>query len=147
MGRFELVSRSSFLLYPETANLTCRSHAELALANVSLKIAPGEKVALCGLSGCGKPSLIMAILRMIELREGQITIDGMDVSMLRGDEIRSRVNIVPQEPFFMPGTIRFNLDPHKRSNDESIEKVIHMVGLQGKITAGVESTGNDSIGI
>lgn len=85
----------------------------------------------------------MAVLRMMELSEGQITIDDMNVSMLRGDDICSRLNIVPQEPFFMPGTVRFNLDPHKRSSDESIETAIRMVGLLGKITASVGPNGGD----
>jgi ATP-binding cassette subfamily C (CFTR/MRP) protein 1 len=66
---------------------------------MSLNIAPGEKVALCGPSGSGKTTLIMALLRMVELSEGKIMMDDIDISMVQGDEVRSRLNVVPQEPF------------------------------------------------
>ena len=114
-------------------------HAPI-LVNVSLKIASGEKVAICGPSGSGKSFLIMALLRMVELSEGQIMIDGTDVSMLNGEKLRSCLNIIPQEPFFVPGTVRFNLDPHKRSNDESIEMALRTVGLWGRLVAGEGSS-------
>jgi ATP-binding cassette, subfamily C (CFTR/MRP), member 1 len=92
------------------------------LAGLNLSIAPGEKVAICGPSGSGKTSLIMAMIRMMELREGHITVDEEDVSALQINEVRSRINIIPQEPFFIPGTIRFNIDPQKRWSDDAIEQ-------------------------
>jgi ATP-binding cassette subfamily C (CFTR/MRP) protein 1 len=112
------------------------------LADLSLNIASGEKIALCGSSGSGKTSLILTLLRMMDLSGGQITIDDVDISTLHGDEVRSRINVVPQDPFFMPSTVRFNIDPHNRSNSESIEAAIRKVGLWGRISA--ESGGLDA---
>jgi ATP-binding cassette subfamily C (CFTR/MRP) protein 1 len=106
-----------------------RSQGPATLDDFSLNIAPGEKVAICGPSGSGKTSLIMAILRMMELKEGQITIDDKDLSSLQINEVRSRLNIIPQEPFFIPGTIRFNLDPENRSSDDDVEAAMRKVGL------------------
>ncbi|KAK0634859.1 putative ATP-binding cassette transporter [Bombardia bombarda] len=103
---------------------------------ITLSIAPGQKVAICGSSGSGKTSLIMALLQMIELPEGQITIDGVDLSRLRGNDVRSRLNVVPQDPYFIPGAVRFNLDPRQRSSDADIEAAVRKVGLEARISAG-----------
>jgi ATP-binding cassette subfamily C (CFTR/MRP) protein 1 len=130
----------------DSTDLSCRVNHTPALAEMSLNIAPGEKVALCGPSGSGKTTLIMALLRMVELSEGKIMMDDIDISMVQGDEVRSRLNVVPQEPFFMPGTVRFNLDPHKRAGDESIEKAIRLVGLWKRIIAG-EGQNSESAGL
>jgi ATP-binding cassette subfamily C (CFTR/MRP) protein 1 len=102
---------------------------------LSLSIAPGEKVAICGPSGSGKTSLIMAMIRMMELREGRITVDAEDISNLQINEVRSRINIIPQDPFFIPGSVRFNLDPQKRWPDHNIEAAIRKVDLWGRIGA------------
>jgi ATP-binding cassette, subfamily C (CFTR/MRP), member 1 len=77
----------------------------------------------------------MAILRMIEVREGHIAIDDVDISTLQGNDVRSRLNIVPQDPFFMPGTVRFNLDPRGQWADGPIEAAIRKVGLWARISA------------
>lgn len=77
----------------------------------------------------------MATIRMMELREGRITVDEEDISTLSINEVRSRINIIPQEPYFIPGTIRFNLDPRKRSSDDTIETAIRKVGLWERISA------------
>ncbi len=106
----------------------------LALIDISLSIAPGEKLAICGPSGCGKTSLIMAILRMMD-RGGKITIDNVDLTTLQGNDVRTRLDVVPQEPFFIPGTTRFNLDPHNRSSEDSIKAATRRVGLWEKISA------------
>ena len=124
------------------ANNHQRPHSPRALDHVTLNIAPGEKVALCGPSGSGKTSLILTILQMVEQSGGQIAIDDVDLSMIGGHNIRSHLNVVPQDPFFMPGTLRFNLDPHSRSSTQSVEAAIRMVGLWDKVSS--SNTSNNS---
>lgn len=96
-------------------------------------MAPGEKLAICGPSGSGKTSLIMAILRMIELKGGSISIDSHDLASLSGDQVCERLNVVPQDPYFMPGTVRFNLDPRMRSTDGNIEAALRRVDLWARV--------------
>ena len=97
------------------------------LTNLSLSIKAGEKVGICGRSGSGKSSLVLSLFRMIELQEGSIIIDGIDISALPRDVVRSRLNAIPQEPFFLSGSIRLNLDPYEKSSDgvliEALKKV------------------------
>ena len=75
----------------------------------------------------------MTLLRMISLSEGHITIDGGDIAGLRGDDVRARLNVVPQEPYFMPGTVRFNLDPREQRSDDEMEAAIRRVGLWSRV--------------
>ncbi|GIP44732.1 phosphonates import ATP-binding protein PhnC [Paenibacillus sp. J45TS6] len=59
-----------------------------ALSNINLKIEQGEFVAVIGLSGAGKSTLIRCINRMHDITEGQLLVDHVDVSKLRGKQIR-----------------------------------------------------------
>lgn len=66
---------------------------------------------------------------MIEVSGGLIKIDNLDIAILGGNDLRSRINVVPQDPFFIPGSIKYNLDPRGLSSDPVIETAIRKVGL------------------
>jgi ATP-binding cassette, subfamily C (CFTR/MRP), member 1 len=120
-----------FLCFLQSRNSSWASPgAKPILKGVSLSIEGGEHVAVCGRSGSGKTSLIHSLLRMTDIREGKIEIAGVDVSTLIQTELRSCINVVSQDPFLMPGTIRFNIDPlGVVSDDAQISHVIKRVGL------------------
>ena len=88
------------------------------------------KLTLC-LSG--KTSLTLALFRMLELSSGSMTIDGQKLTLMPRATIRSRLNAVPKEPFFLPGSIRLNLDPYGTSTDLQIQLVLQKVGLLGAL--------------
>ena len=77
----------------------------------------------------------MSLLRMSEIYSGTISIGGYDISTLERQDIHSFLGVVPQEPFLMPGTVRFNLDPFQRASDEHIGSVLQKVGLWDRIEA------------
>ncbi|KAH8703765.1 putative multidrug resistance-associated protein [Talaromyces proteolyticus] len=103
------------------------------LQDVNLTVNPREKIALCGSTGSGKTSLIMTLLRMMDVVEGQITIDEMDISLFQGEQVRSRINVISQQPFFLRGTLKFNLDPRNLASNEAIETALRRVGLWEKL--------------
>jgi ATP-binding cassette subfamily C (CFTR/MRP) protein 1 len=73
---------------------------------------------------------------MIEVQEGTITVDDVDLSSLSCGEVRSRINVIPQEPFFMPGTLRFNFDrdlKHSPVSDACLLQALKTVGLWKKV--------------
>jgi ATP-binding cassette subfamily C (CFTR/MRP) protein 1 len=70
---------------------------------------------------------------MIELHNGTITIDGLDISSMPRHYIRSRLNAIPQDAYFLSGTVRMNLDPYETSSDAAILEALEKVGLQDKI--------------
>ncbi|WYZ45022.1 hypothetical protein EsH8_VIII_000338 [Colletotrichum jinshuiense] len=106
------------------------SDAEPILKGISLSVEAAQHVAICGRSGSGKTSLILSLLQMTDVREGTIELDGVDVSTLLQHELRSCINVVTQDPFLMPGTIRFNIDPLGAvSDDGKLKKALERVGL------------------
>ena len=99
------------------------------LKDLNLSIQPGEKVAICGRTGSGKTSLILAIFRMVELHGGTINIDGVDISTIPRGEVRSRIIGLPQDVFLLNGTVRLNVDPYKKSTDNAIINALEDVQL------------------
>ena len=93
----------------------------------------GGKIAVCGASGSGKTSLLMAMLHMLDLQSGSISIDGEDLAGIPRSTIRSRINVIPQDPFFMPGTLRFNLDPRQCVIDTELIRAVEKVGLGDRV--------------
>ena len=59
-----------------------------ALKNINLQIEQGEFVAIIGLSGAGKSTILRCINRMHDISKGELTVDGVDVDSLRGKELR-----------------------------------------------------------
>ena len=79
---------------------------------------------------------------MLELSSGSITIDDLDITLLPRGTIRSRLNAVPQETFFLPGSTRLNLDPYGTSSDLQILSALQKVGLREALE--VKGAGLDS---
>ncbi|KAL2871704.1 P-loop containing nucleoside triphosphate hydrolase protein [Aspergillus lucknowensis] len=118
--------------------------SDLVLKDVSLTIRPGEKVGICGRTGSGKTSLMLSIFRMIELNAGTISIDGLDISRIPRQEIRSRLNGVSQDAVFIKGSVRLNADPTGASSDRAIWDALKSVQLltvvqeKGGLTANID---------
>jgi ATP-binding cassette subfamily C (CFTR/MRP) protein 1 len=60
----------------------------------------------------GKSSLILTLLRLLNPTSGHIHVDGLDLTSIPHEELRSRFVAVADEPFILPGTVRQNLDPY-----------------------------------
>lgn len=104
--------------------------SNLVVRNLSLSIKAGEKIGICGRSGSGKSSLITSLFRMLEITpESSVAIDGIDITSLPRKVVRERLNAIPQEPFFIRGTIRFNADPYGQQDDTAIIAAIAKVHL------------------
>ena len=79
------------------------------LRNLSLRIAPGERVAIVGPTGSGKTTLINLICRFYDIRDGGILIDGIPIADLDPGELRRRMAVVLQDVFLFSGTIEENV--------------------------------------
>jgi ATP-binding cassette subfamily B protein len=83
--------------------------SQAALQDLSFLIQPGELVAVVGPVGCGKSTLARALGRMVNVPEGQLFVDGLDVTTLALPELRRQVALVPQEGFLFTATLADNL--------------------------------------
>jgi len=82
---------------------------EPILRDFSLCIKPGENVAFVGHTGAGKSTITKLITRYYEFQRGEIRIDGQDIRALDLERFRSRLGIVPQQPFLFSGTVLDNI--------------------------------------
>ncbi len=105
------------------------SSSDFVLKNVDFKVDAGTKVGIVGRTGSGKSSLAMALFRIAELSGGQIIIDGTDISTLNLHDLRSNIEIIPQNPVILKGTLRTNLDPFKTYTDAEIMEAIKKCSL------------------
>lgn len=82
---------------------------EGAVADFSLTVQPGETVALVGVSGAGKSTIIKLLMRFYDVDRGKILIDGVNIKNLAKSDLRSFIGIVPQEPVLFNDTIAYNI--------------------------------------
>ncbi|KAL2918081.1 hypothetical protein HK105_202495 [Polyrhizophydium stewartii] len=118
------------------------------IQDLSLDIRPGEKVGVVGRTGSGKSTLMTALFRIMEASKGSIAIDGIDIASLGLKTLRSRLQIIPQDPVLFKGTVRSNLDFGVSYTDDELWAALGLVGLKdfvgsldGKLDAAVEENG------
>ncbi|KAL0951622.1 hypothetical protein HGRIS_008303 [Hohenbuehelia grisea] len=104
-----------------------------ALCGISFTLHPSEKVGVVGRTGSGKSTLALSFLRMVEPAGGKILIDGIDVSTIGLEDLRTRITIVSQDVSLFTGTIRSNLDPFGEHSDEECWDVLSRCHLPGLI--------------
>ena len=80
-----------------------------ALCEVSLRVPPGQTVALVGETGAGKSTLAKLVARFYDPDHGRVLVDGHDLRNVSEHSLRSQLGIVPQEGFLFSGTIRENI--------------------------------------
>ena len=91
------------------------------LKNINLKITPGQKFALVGLSGGGKTTICNLLPRFYEVTDGRIFIDGIDIKDIKLKSLRKQIGIVQQDVFLFAGTIKENIAYGKiNATDEEI---------------------------
>jgi len=92
-------------------SLRYRPTTEQVLHQLSFKVAQGEKIGVVGRTGAGKSTICLSMSRIIELEEGQILVDGIDIAQIPLNVLRSRITVIPQDPTIFKESLRFNLDP------------------------------------
>ncbi|EAW11105.1 putative ABC bile acid transporter [Aspergillus clavatus NRRL 1] len=113
----------------EVNDLTVRYAPDLApvLSHLNFTVQGGQRVGIIGRTGAGKSSFALALFRFLEACEGRIVIDGIDISQVRLEHLRSRLAMIPQNPVLLSGTIRSNLDPFQEHDDVNLIGVLALV--------------------
>ena len=122
-------------------NMRYREGLPLVLDGMDVSIKGGSRVGIVGRTGCGKSSLMLALLRMVEPERhaksggGPIRIDDVDTMTVAHKDIRSRIGIIPQNPTLFSGTIRSNLDPFGQYTDADLWDALDKCGLSTTVKA------------
>ncbi len=83
--------------------------ARQAIDDLTLTIAPGERIGLVGRSGAGKSTLVSLLLRLYDLKQGSVRIDGQDISTVTQNSLRAAVGVVTQDTSLLHRSIRDNI--------------------------------------
>lgn len=95
------------------------------LTDISFKIMRGETVGIIGGTGCGKSSLINLIPRFYDVKNGSVSVDGVNVKEYPFIQLRSQIGIVPQQSILFSGTIKDNMKwQNKNATDKDIIKAL-----------------------
>lgn len=119
----------------------------LVLKNINLTIKPNEKIGIVGRTGAGKSSFISALFRLTPPLNGEILIDHLNIQSLDLKDLRSKISIIPQQPVFFSGTIRSNLDPFNKHDDDTIWNAliqIEMKAIVQNLNNGLDTEVSDS---
>ena len=123
-----------------------RPTTEIVLNNLSFNVNPKEKIGIVGRTGSGKSTICISISRIVELFSGKVLIDGVDISKVNLNHLRSRITVIPQDPVLFKGTLRYNLDPGNVIDTAYLEKVYKQtemtIGLDKEIDEGGSNLSN-----
>ena len=107
-----------------------RPDTKVVLKNLNFVIKPGEKIGIVGRTGSGKSTLCLCLFRIIEADTGKILIDDVDITNIGLGLLRDIITVIPQDPTLLEGTLRENLDPSGKHDDESMINYMKIIGME-----------------
>jgi ABC-type multidrug transport system fused ATPase/permease subunit len=116
----------------ELKNMSMRYRdGPLVLKDLSLTVKGGEKVGVCGRTGSGKSSLMVALFRISEIDDngGMVLIDGVETGKIGTSTLRLNLSIIPQDPVIFSNTVRYNLDPFRTASDAELWETLRKVQM------------------
>jgi ATP-binding cassette subfamily C (CFTR/MRP) protein 1 len=114
----------------ENYSVRYRPNTEIVLKNLNFSVNAGEKVGIVGRTGSGKSTICLCLFRILEPYEGTIYIDGEDITKIGLDILRKNLTIIPQDPCLMEGTLKYNIDPFNKVDNEEIIHVLKKIGFE-----------------
>jgi ATP-binding cassette subfamily B multidrug efflux pump len=106
------------------------------LEDISLRVMAGETTAIIGSTGSGKSTLLSLIPRLVDVTEGQVLIDGVDVRRLDPEVLWKRIGLVPQRPYLFGGTVASNLRyGNPKATDEELWQALEVAQARAFVAA------------
>ncbi|XP_048582729.1 ATP-binding cassette sub-family C member 4 isoform X2 [Nematostella vectensis] len=121
--------------WPEQGALSLRDvclaytpNSPCVLRDITLDVRPGERVGIVGKTGAGKSSVFAALFRMPD-PTGEVWVDGVELASVEIRTVRKALAVITQNPVLFSGSLRENLDPNHRYEDQEIWTVLKEVQL------------------
>ena len=109
-----------------------RKNLPYVLKGISLSIDHGKKIGIVGRTGAGKTTLISALYRHFDDYEGDVTLDGIEMRDVDLKVLRSKITVIPQDPYIFNDTVRNNIDPLHQLTDNEIISILKDIQLWEK---------------
>ncbi|MBE7052747.1 MAG: ABC transporter ATP-binding protein [Ruminococcaceae bacterium] len=107
---------------------------KIVLKNVSLYAKPGQKIAFVGSTGAGKTTITNLLNRFYDIKDGEITYDGIDIKQIKKDALRASLSMVLQDTHLFTGTVRDNIRYGKLdATDEEVENAARLANAHSFI--------------
>ena len=127
----------------EDVFLRYREDLPYALQGVSFQVKCGEKLGICGRTGSGKSTLLKVLFNIVDVTGGSVVVDGVNIVDVGNSLLRSKMSIIPQDPFLFDESVSKNLDPTGTFPTHELMAVIgkchldtavdHLGGLDGMV--------------
>jgi ATP-binding cassette, subfamily B, multidrug efflux pump len=112
----------------DNVGLSYTNDGNFAIREVSFEIKKGQKVALVGVTGGGKSTLINLLLRFYDPTEGRVLVDGIDTRDIATEDLRSKFGLVLQDIFLFPGNVKDNITlEHEGVSEEALRSTARLV--------------------
>jgi ATP-binding cassette subfamily B multidrug efflux pump len=109
-------------------------HHEPVLKDISFKIRSGETLAIVGVTGAGKTTLIHLLERFYQPQGGRILLDGRDIRDLDLSWLRSQVGLIMQDVFLFAGRLRENISLNRHLSSKELERITRLAHLQDLVS-------------
>jgi len=134
-GAFALELRDVSFSYPNSG---------FALQNISLSVAPGEKIAIVGENGAGKSTLAKLLLRLYDVGGGEILYDGADVRDYDVHQLRRKIGVAFQDAQLYALSVRENMEAYNAADDATLRDILDKVDLHVGLDTAVTREFDDS---
>lgn len=126
----------------EDVTIRYAPHMKPALEGLSIRIPGGSKAGILGRTGSGKSTIALSLIGTLAPERGRILIDGVDLSAVNKQTLRTKITFLAQDAVLFPGSLRKNLDPLNEYDDDACEAALRQAcknqgfDLETKIEAG-----------
>jgi ATP-binding cassette subfamily B multidrug efflux pump len=129
-GAPALVVKAGEIVFDDVTFNYWRGRQGTVIEAFNLRIAPGEKVGLVGRSGAGKSTLVNLVLRLFDVEQGAIRIDGQDVRAVTQESLRAAIGLVSQDTSLLHRSVRENI---KYGRPDATDEMMIAAAEQAKI--------------
>jgi ATP-binding cassette subfamily B multidrug efflux pump len=126
----ELKVKDGEIVFDDVTFNYWRGKTGTVIEHFNLRIAPGEKVGLVGRSGAGKSTLVNLALRLFDVQDGEIRIDGQDVRSVTQESLRAAIGLVSQDTSLLHRSVRENI---KYGRQEATDEMMIAAAEQAKV--------------
>ena len=140
----EITSEENLETYPRPCSLELKNvsfgytgKGRQVIDNVSIKVDPGEKIALVGSNGAGKTTLIKLIMRLYDPTDGEVLLDGVNIKKYDVEKYRHNIGVVFQDFNIYASSVADNVAMGDPVNDEKVHSALENSGF-GERLAGME---------